>query len=161
LEPRPALVQVGVKEGLCRLSPRAHRVDWLSKPRKGRNGDLTELGQDQHAITNLVWHSAHTNWFEFNAGSRLVFLWFPQRYRRKARDGVRTFFEQPGPTTRRAQPIIQDPVICSKTREKIEKVLKRRYLVPTDLVIKSNIKFFPVPKGEDGICIVYNATSNK
>jgi hypothetical protein len=140
---------------------RAHGVDWTSKPRKGRNGDLTELSQDQHAIANLVWYSTHTNWFEFNAGSQLVFFRFPQQYWREARDGVRTFFEQPRPTTRRAQPIIQDPVICSKTRDKIEKVLKRRYLVPTDLVIKSNIKFFPVPKGEDDIRIVYDATANK
>jgi hypothetical protein len=140
---------------------RAHGVDWTSKPRKGRNSDLTKLGQDQHAIANLVWHSTHTNWLEFNAGSRLVFFWFPQQYRREVRDGVRKFFKQPGPTTRRAQPIIQDPVIHSKIREKIEKVLKRRYLVPMDLVIKSNIKFFPVPKGEDDICIVYDATANE
>jgi hypothetical protein len=74
---------------------------------------------------------------------------------------VRTFFERPRPTTWRSQPIIQDPVIRSKMREKIEKVLKRMYLVPTDLSIKSNIKFFPVPKGEDDIRIIYDATANE
>ena len=48
-----------------------------------------------------------------------------------------------------------------KMKEKIWKAIKRRYLLPTDLLVKSYIKYFAVPKGEDDICIVYNATANK
>ena len=59
------------------------------------------------------------------------------------------------------QPIIADTGIQAKTREKIGKVIKRRYLLPTDLPIKSFIKFFAVPKGEDDIQLVYDATANK
>jgi hypothetical protein len=45
------------------------------------------------------------------------------------------------------QPIIADAGIRLKTREKIGKVIKRRYLLTTDLLpIKSFIKFFVVPK---------------
>ena len=59
------------------------------------------------------------------------------------------------------QPIIADAGIRAKTREKIGKVIKRRYLLPTDLPIKSFINFFAVPKGEDDIRLVYDATANK
>ena len=40
------------------------------------------------------------------------------------------------------QPIIADAGIRFKTREKIGKVIKRRYLLTTDLPIKSFITFF-------------------
>ena len=59
------------------------------------------------------------------------------------------------------QPIIADAGIRAKTREKIGKVIKRRYLLTTDLPIKSFIKKIVVPKGEDDIRLVYDATANK
>jgi len=68
---------------------------------------------------------------------------------------------KPGPTTKGTQPAILDSSLREKTREKIRKVLKRRYLISTGLTIKSFIKFFAVPKGEDDICLVYDATANK
>ena len=139
----------------------AHGLEWMKKPRQHRDGLLTELGKDQSAIANLLWHSTHTNWFEFHAGSRLVHLRFPQRYRRMARDGVPAWFTKPGPTTKGTQPPITDSRLREKTREKIGKVLKRRYLISTGLAIKSFIKFFAVPKGEDDIRMVYDATANK
>ena len=40
-------------------------------------------------------------------------------------------------------------------------MIKRRYLLTTDLPIKSFIKKIVVPKGEDDIRLVYNATANK
>jgi hypothetical protein len=59
------------------------------------------------------------------------------------------------------QPIIADAGVRARTREKIGKVMKRRYLLTTDLPIKSFIKFFAVAKGEDDIRLVYDATANK
>jgi hypothetical protein len=109
----------------------------------------------------MLWHLTHTSWFEFNTGSRLVHFCFPERYRKEAWDGVKTFFERPGPTTRKAQPIIEDVTVRAKTKEKIGKVIKRRHLLPSDLLVKSFIKYFAVPKGEDNIHLVYNATANK
>ena len=78
-----------------------------------------------------------------------------------ARDGVLVFFESPGPMMKGKQPIIADVGIWIKTMEKIGKVIKRRYLLTTDLPIKSFITFFAVPKGEDDIQLVYNAMANK
>jgi len=140
----------------------AYGADWERKPRRKRGGERTKLDRDKGAITIMMWHSTHTNWFKFNTGSRLVHFRFPERYWKEARDGVKVFFERPGPTTRKKQPIIEDVTICAKTKEKILKLLKKRYLlVPSDLLVKSNIKYFTVPKGDDDIRMVYNATANK
>jgi hypothetical protein len=139
----------------------AYGADWERQPRRKRGGERTKLDCDQGAINSMLWHSTHTNWFEFNAGSRLVHFCFPERYRKEARDGVKVFFERPGPTTRKKQPIIKDVTIHRKTKEKISKVLKQRYLLPSDLLVKSNIKYFAVPKGDDDIRMVYDATANK
>ncbi len=49
----------------------------------------------------------------------------------------------------------------AKAKEKIFKVVKRRYLLTTGIKVKSLIKYFAVPKGEDNICLVYDATANK
>jgi len=139
----------------------AYGADWERQPRRRRGGERTELDRDQGAITSMLWHSTHTNWFEFKAGSRLVHFRFPERYRKEVRDGVKVFFERPGPTTRKKQPIIEDVTIRAKTKEKISKVLKRRYLLPSDSLVKSYIKYFAVPKGDDDIRMVYDATANK
>jgi hypothetical protein len=69
---------------------------------------LTETGQDWLAIASMLWHATHTNWLEFHAGSRLVHLRFPLRYRASTRDGIPAWFERPGPTSREAQPVIAD-----------------------------------------------------
>ena len=53
-------------------------------------------------------------------------------YRKEARDGVKVFFERPGSTTRKKQPIIEDVPIHAKTKEKISNVIKQRYLLPSD-----------------------------
>jgi hypothetical protein len=98
-------------------------ADWERKPRQKKGGERTELDRDQGAITSILWHSTHTNWLEFNAGSRLVHFHFPERYRKEARDGVKVFFKRPGPTTRKKQPIIKDVTIRAKTKEKISKGL--------------------------------------
>ncbi len=73
-------------------------------------------------------------------------------------------FERPEPTTRQAQPVIKDPEVWSKTKDKIKKVIWQRYLLPAGTLgmsVKWFIKYFAVPKGKDNICMVYNATANK
>ena len=89
----------------------------------GGGNALTELGRDQQAISSMLWHASHTTWFEFHAGSRLLHLRLPIRYRPMARDGVPVFFESSGLTMKGKQPIIADADIRIKTREKIVKVI--------------------------------------
>jgi hypothetical protein len=112
-------------------------------------------------MANLLWHSTHTSsWFEYNAGLHPVCFRFLERYHKEARDRVRPFFKKPGPTTCRAQPTIGEPGIHAKVMEKINKVIRRRYLLTFGITIKLYIKYFAVPKGEDNIRMVYDATTN-
>jgi hypothetical protein len=142
-----------------------HGEHWKEGARRqGGKGPLTELGKDLRAIAGVLWHIGHASWFKFDAGSRLVHFRFPERYQREARDGVRVYFKRPGPTTRRAQPVIDDTELRARTREKVGKVMRRRYLLPTGTPgtsVKSYIKYFAVPKGVDNIRMVYDATANK
>ncbi len=65
-----------------------------------KEGHLTWLGRDLQALSGVLWHAAHTSWFEYTAGSRLVHICFPAHYQGMARDRVRVFFECPGPLVR-------------------------------------------------------------
>ncbi len=60
-----------------------HGTNWVNK-RHTKGELLTELGRDRAAIAGMLWHSTHTNWFEFHAGSRLVHLQFPIWYQKMA-----------------------------------------------------------------------------
>ena len=132
------------------------------RPRRSAGGQPNQMERDREAIAGILWHSFHTNWFEYNAGSRLIHFRFPERYRNMARDGVEVYFERPGPTTRDAQPVVSDPKLKEMAKSKISKVVKRRYLRTVGLgSIKSLIKYFAVPKGDDDIRLVYDATANR
>ncbi len=61
------------------------------RPRRSSGGQLNQKGRDREAIAGILWHSFHTNWFEYNAGSRLIHFRFSERYRNMARDGVEVF----------------------------------------------------------------------
>ncbi|KAL3816316.1 hypothetical protein ACHAXA_008387 [Cyclostephanos tholiformis] len=121
---------------------------------------MTKMGQDQQAIASFLRHSCHKSWFEYNAGLRLIFFRFPGMYMREARDGVKMFFEKPGPMMRSAQATINDSGIQTKVREKIAKVIWMRYLNTEGVVIKLNIKYFAGPKGDEDIHMVYDTTAN-
>jgi hypothetical protein len=45
--------------------------------------------------------------------------------------------------------------------EKIAKVIRRRYLLTFGITIKLYIKYSAVPKGEEDIRMVYDATANR
>ncbi|KAL7451691.1 hypothetical protein ACHAXS_000255, partial [Conticribra weissflogii] len=68
--------------------------------------------------------------------------------------------ETPGPRTKRRQPTVSDPDERAAISAKVSKVINRRYVVKTSINIRSLIKFFAVPKGENDIRIVYDATAN-
>jgi hypothetical protein len=71
-----------------------HGSIW-KKPRHTKDGQLTRLGRDKLAMGGIMWHSHHTSWFEYHAGSQVIYSWFPARYQEMARDGVGVYFEHP------------------------------------------------------------------
>ncbi len=131
------------------------------KARRTRDGELTQLGKDCAAILGILWHSFHTSWFEYHADSHLIHSQFPPRHWEMARDGMPVYFERPGPTTQDAQPSVSNPRLLEMAKLKILKVVKRRYLHTSDVNLKSLIKYFAVPKGEEDIRLVYDAMANR
>jgi hypothetical protein len=77
-----------------------------------------------------------------------------------ARNGVKVFFKRPGPPVRKPQPRVANPKVREMVKDKILKVVRRRYLV-SGTKVKLLIKYFAVPKGDDNIRLVYDATANR
>jgi hypothetical protein len=59
-----------------------------------------------------------------------------------ARDGVPVFFEWPGPTSREFQPPMADEKTRAMAKDKILKVIKRRYLLTMGINVKSLKVFY-------------------
>ena len=133
--------------------------DWKTQPRK-KNGKLTPLGVDQHAICHIIWHATNTTWFEYLAGTRLIHFRFPKRYRSQARDGVPIFFESSVPESKSPQKPFGNPSVKAQVRAKIEKALHRRYMIHSGITLRAFIKYFGVPKGEFDIRVVYDGTAS-
>ena len=85
---------------------------------------------------------------------------FFQDYREMARNGVEVNFECPGLTTHEKQSNIANPKVREMAKDKILKMVKQEYLVTTGFKVKLLIKYFAVPKENNDIRLVYDATVN-
>ena len=124
--------------------PKRTTVPWWDTnhfPRKKANGQPTEIAVEMYAMSNILWHASEATWFEYPSGSHLHYLRFPAIYQQIARDGVRVYFEEQGPTSKEKQPEFADNQKAAVT-------------------LKSLIKYFAVPKGENDLRIVYDASRN-
>jgi hypothetical protein len=72
------------------------------------------------------------------------------------RDGLRVHFWGTPPRYRRAQRDSKDPGERKLVVEKLIKVRERRYIAPGYGVLLTT--FFPVPKGEDDVRMVYDGS---
>ena len=108
----------------------------------------------------IIWNMSHTTYFEYKAGTKLIYFIFPEFYHGMVRDGVPIFLETEGPLWMEKQPPISDPHIQARVREKIEKVIDQRYLFLSRMHPKSYIHYFGIPKGDDNIQIVYDGTAS-
>ena len=120
---------------------------------------LSDVEADRVAMAEILWRAAENDWFEYSAGSRLIFFRFPQRYQNLARDGVPVFMRDSGPTSMKAQTSmkLQEKEIL---RDKLAKMIRKRYLVPPPEKLRSLIQYFAVPKGAEDWRIVYHAGAN-
>ena len=128
--------------------------------RKGNKGLVDELD----AMRDILWRASHNSWFEYPSGSRLIHFRFPKKYRNEARDGVPIYFLGKGPTSMRRQRQAGSEE-TAVLREKILKIIQKRYVVVPEEKLRSVISYFGVPKGVvDGIVqdwrIVYHAGAN-
>jgi hypothetical protein len=114
---------------------------------------------DVAAMREIVWRAANNDWFEYPMGSRLQYFRFPIKYQILARDGVPTFFLQPGPSQRLPQ-LNPTPEAKVVLRDKLSKMIKKAYIAPPEAKLRSLIKYFAVPKGVGDWRVVYHAGAN-
>ena len=134
------------------------------KPLRDNGGELTELGKDLEAVSDIMWRAFNSDWFEYPVGSRLHFMRFPEKYQKMARDGAPVYFETEGPSQKRPQRDMPEDA-KEVLREKLKNVIGKKYLDVPDGMVESLIQYFAVPKGvEDGKTkdwrIVYHAGAN-
>ena len=143
---------------------RVHAPAWTFKPRKasrraGRtvNPDA-ELVKDITVGKDALTRLANASWWGWDQGSTLFFWRWPARHRKAVRDGTKLFVKKellPHFFKRQLWP--GDDNHRSKMIKKLEKVRSRGYILPGE--VQSLTGFFAVPKGEDDIRIVYDATA--
>lgn len=133
--------------------------EWFNLPRR-KDGNLTNLGIEIKALSDIMWYATECNWFEYKSGSALHYFRFPLFYQGIARDGVQVFFEKDGPELMRGQPPVTDEQEKTVLRSKVGKVIKRGYLFGSGIRLRSLIRYFAVPKTDMDYRIVYDATAN-
>ena len=121
------------------------RQDWLDRLK-------TDLEQGIQAIT-LVSRASYWDW---DGGSCLLFWRWPDEFVEEARNGTKPFITGKLPRFRSGQRWPKDRATREAMEEKWIKIISRGY-VGTGPVI-SLTGSFPVPKGDDDIRMVYDAT---
>ena len=179
-------IAIAQARGVWSEAHRLWRVDngkgWLERAWQGESrawrGETSRLRQEVEAMREIVWRAAWNTWFEYPFGSRLLYFRFPSFYRTQALEGVRVWYNRPGPSTKQAQPFM-GPEEREVLRRKITKLIDKKYLGPSveDRGIrsreassgvrrhKSAIKYFAVAKGRvDDVVqdwrIVFDAGAN-
>ena len=115
--------------------------------------------RDRDGVVDCLTRCSNSSWWDWADGSRLLFWRWPLSWRREARDGARGFhFGRPRPRLRYPQVPMKEAWIVAKDREKLEKLLRRRYIVPG--ICYNTVPRFPIPKGSDDIRVVWDLAKN-
>ena len=140
---------------------------WTFKPRKAAdsrkwagcaNEPWVELYKDITVGRDALTCLANASWWSWDQGSTVFFWRWPARHQKAVRDGTELFVKKDLlPHHFKCQLWPSDRSHWSKMMEKIEKVRSQGYILPGQ--VNSLTGFFTVPKGEDDISIVYDATA--
>jgi len=124
---------------------------------KLKQNSKTQRHKDVEGGRECIWRTTLCSVWKWDFGSRLLF-WRWGEFIKSARDGPRVHFHGPIPKCRKKQSAPSDPVVLKKIRNKLEDVRQKRYIDSGQ--VDSVTSFFSVPKGEEDIRMVYNATSS-
>ncbi len=124
------------------------------------SGDNRGARLETQVMEEILWWAAENEWFEYLFGSTLLYFRFPSWFRSQALEGVRVYYTDEGPTSKRRQPPVgeEEKQVLHK---KIRHFINRRYIVPIPAKFELSIKYFAVPKGNDNWRIVFHAGANK
>ena len=114
---------------------------------------------DREAILDCVTRCANSTWWDWKDGSRLFFWRWPKAWWLEARDGALGYHLSFPQRRLHYPPIpIKEDWVVVKDREKLVKLLRRRYIVCG--VCRNTVPRFPVPKGDDDIRVVWDLSKN-
>jgi len=112
-----------------------------------------DAARDRDVGRACVARASLASWWKWKDGSTL-FFW---RWARAVRDGVPVFVGGDLPNCKQQMQQEQDKGTKAHIIGNLSKVVARRYV--SKGLVKSLTKFFSVPKGEDNICMVYDASA--
>ena len=140
-------------------------VEWLKMKirRRNRKGNIAigdkmheELKRDLEQGTQAVTRASFASYWDWDGGSSLFFWRWPVEFMEEARDGTRPFVMGKLPRYRSGQRWPKDKAMRQAMEEKWKTIISRGYVGFGPVV--SLTGSFPVPKGEDDIRMVYDAT---
>lgn len=101
------------------------------------------------------------SFWDWDAGSALLFWRWPEDYQRESWEGVAPRIVGELPTSKTPQPPYEDEEVRRKVSAKLQKVLNRRYIeVVRDSEVQSYMFMFDVPKGDSDVRIVYDGSKS-
>jgi hypothetical protein len=101
------------------------------------------------------------SWWEWDAGSALLFWRWPKDYIETARSGITPMFDSDPPSNQDRHTPYEEDEVRIKVKSKLEKVLAKGYIEIVDIELVEAMMFmFHVQKGPDDIRLVYNGTKS-
>mmetsp|Transcript_17572 Transcript_17572/g.49639 ORF Transcript_17572/g.49639 Transcript_17572/m.49639 type:complete len:1287 (+) Transcript_17572:10428-14288(+) len=114
--------------------------------------------EEFQAAQESIQRARRASWWKWNDGSRPFFWRWPLEYQDIIRKGLPVHFHSVSPSNRRPQRGVDNQETRAKMQEKLDTVRSRRYITPGP--VNSLTSFFSVPKGEDDVRMVYDATAS-
>jgi hypothetical protein len=101
------------------------------------------------------------SWWEWDAGSALLFWRWPKDYIKTAWSGITPMFDSDPPGNQDRQPPYEEDEVRIKVKAKLEKVLAKGYIEIVDIELVEAMMFmFHVQKVPDDIQLVYDRTKS-
>ena len=119
---------------------------------------IIEIKADLAVGRDALHRGLGSTWWDWCLGSTLFFWRWPEEYRLSARDGAAVYVNGTLPVYWKEPRWPTDPGQVDKLRGKLKKVCTREYIA--DGFVQSLTGYFSVPKGEDDIRVVYDATQS-
>lgn len=120
--------------------------------------EYADRDADCEAARDCLSYVMNSTWWDWKAGSRLLFWRWPKDIRLFMRDGMPIQMTGPPPAYKVPQRYEPDEEIRIKVTAKLQLVLDRGYII-SGLVL-SLTSYFCVPKGEGDIRMVYDGTKS-
>ena len=141
-----------------RMNGQERYTRWYRMYRKAANsGEAKEIELDIEAGVDCIHRAVACTPWNWNQGSRL-FFWRWGEFREVARDGARSFVKGALPNYSKRQRAPKKSKNLVLVQNKLKDVRKKGYIAKGEVISVTSL--FDVPKGNDDIRLVYDATKS-